>query len=500
MLGGGGQAITFLVTVAAALLLLGLVRPSAPSSYLEPFERYRAPVAFWIAHAVVFAALLMVTRAMFPSGSGEGAHADAAWATDWGGPSLWMALVLTTTASLARCVLPFRTWAHLLWRMRKTLAMALVAGTLAWVTGRAGEDAWTNLSSVTLDVSARLLNIVEPEIVLIPDRALIGTPRFAVTVAPVCSGLAGIGLMAAFFGVFMFAGREQLRLGRVAALLPLALGFAWLANAVRIAFLIVIGTHGLSGVAMSGFHSKAGWFFFCFVALALLFAVWRMPFFLRKSPERTQDTWNPTLVYLAPLAAQLAVAMATGMFAEHVDHGYGLRLVAIALTLWLLRRLLPPAHIRLHWDALALGAVGYGIWIAFQKAPDVEALAAAQHDLHAFGSAWLVSWVVQRLLGSVVLVPIAEELAFRGCLLPRIIDADFLDVPPRRLTLSALAVSSVAFGLMHDNWLGGIACAVLFALARQRRGRLSDAIVAHATTNLLVAADVLLLGRWQLWL
>jgi exosortase E/protease (VPEID-CTERM system) len=408
--------------------------------------------------------------------------------------------VLATAASLARCVLPFSSWAELLWRARKTLGMALVAGTLAWLTGRAGDEAWTNLSAVTLDVSARLLSLVEPEIVLSPDRSLIGTPQFAVTVAPVCSGLAGIGLMAAFFGVFMFAGREQLRLGRVAVLLPISLGFAWLANALRIAFLIVIGSHGLPGVAMSGFHSKAGWFFFCFVALALLFAVWRMPFFLRKPPERTRDTWNPTLVYLAPLIVQLAVAMATGMFAEHVDHGYGLRVLAIAVTLWLVRRLLPPARVRLHWEALALGAVGYAVWIALQRSPDVEAVAAAQRELRGFGSVWFGCWVALRLLGSVVLVPISEELAFRGCLLPRIMDADFLDVPPRKLTLSALAVSSVAFGLMHDNWLGGIACGVLFALARQRRGRLSDAIVAHATTNLLIAGDVLLRGSWWLWL
>lgn len=499
VLGGGGEAITFLVTVATTLLLLELVRPSHGPSLIEPLGRYRAPLGFWLGHAVAFAALLLVTQALFPSGSSGDAHKSAPALAGWGSLGVWGALVVAAAVSLARCALPFRSWAELLWRARKMLVVALVAGTLAWASGRAGDRAWVQLSGVTLDVAARVLHLVEREVVLHPERALIGTPRFSVAVAPVCSGLAGVGLMAAFVGVFMFAGRDQLRLGRVAPLLPLSMGFVWFANAMRIAFLIVLGSHGLPGVAMSGFHSKAGWFFFCFVALGLLVVVRRTPFFLREAPD-TKDTYNPTLVYFTPLAVQLLVAMLTGMFVVHVDHAYGLRVVAVAGALSLLRRWLPPARLRLHWDALALGAVGYVAWILLQGLPDAQHVAAAQAELRAFGSVWLGCWVGLRVLGSVVAVPIAEELAFRGCLLPRIIDADFLDVPPRKLTVAALVLSSVAFGVLHDNWLGATVCGVLFAFARQRRGLLSDAIVAHATANLLIAADVLLRGNWQLWL
>jgi hypothetical protein len=32
-----------------------------------------------------------------------------------------------------------------------------------------------------------------------------------------------------------------------------------------------------------------------------------------------------------------------------------------------------------------------------------------------------------------------------------------------------------------------------------RRGRVEDAIRAHALTNALLAATVLLLGHWELW-
>ena len=40
---------------------------------------------------------------------------------------------------------------------------------------------------------------------------------------------------------------------------------------------------------------------------------------------------------------------------------------------------------------------------------------------------------------------------------------------------------------------------MIYAAAQYRRGRISDAIVAHAVTNALLAAYVVILGHWALW-
>ena len=40
---------------------------------------------------------------------------------------------------------------------------------------------------------------------------------------------------------------------------------------------------------------------------------------------------------------------------------------------------------------------------------------------------------------------------------------------------------------------------MLFALALLRRGRLCDAVVAHASANLILAAYVLQTHQWSLW-
>jgi CAAX prenyl protease-like protein len=100
----------------------------------------------------------------------------------------------------------------------------------------------------------------------------------------------------------------------------------------------------------------------------------------------------------------------------------------------------------------------------------------------------------------VVTVPIAEELAFRGYLARRFLRRDFDSVPFTGLTALSIALSSVAFGLMHgQQWGVGILAGLAYAFALRWRGRMGDAVVAHAVSNLLLAAWVLGFGDWAQW-
>jgi membrane protease YdiL (CAAX protease family) len=62
-----------------------------------------------------------------------------------------------------------------------------------------------------------------------------------------------------------------------------------------------------------------------------------------------------------------------------------------------------------------------------------------------------------------------------------------------------LLVSSLLFGALHQRWLAGAAAGVVYALAQRRRGELADAVVAHGTTNGLLAAHALAVGDWCSW-
>jgi CAAX prenyl protease-like protein len=103
-------------------------------------------------------------------------------------------------------------------------------------------------------------------------------------------------------------------------------------------------------------------------------------------------------------------------------------------------------------------------------------------------------------MAAITTVPIAEELVFRGFFIRRFISPDFESLPFNAFTWLGLGVSSLAFGLLHGNlWFAGIVAGLLYGWALLRRGRIGEAVIAHATTNALLAAYVLIFHHWHLW-
>ena len=108
-------------------------------------------------------------------------------------------------------------------------------------------------------------------------------------------------------------------------------------------------------------------------------------------------------------------------------------------------------------------------------------------------------WVCFRVLGSVLLVPLAEELAFRDYVMRKLVARDFENVPLGHFTWYAFLISSVLFGLLHGRWIAGSLAGMGYALALTRRGQLADAVLAHMTTNACIAVYVLSHNAWALW-
>jgi CAAX prenyl protease-like protein len=120
--------------------------------------------------------------------------------------------------------------------------------------------------------------------------------------------------------------------------------------------------------------------------------------------------------------------------------------------------------------------------------------------LGATSAAARITWISFRILAATITVPIAEEMAFRGFLLRRLISQDFESVPFTRFTWFSLLASSALFGALHGGlWFAGIVAGILYSFAMIRRGRIGEAVAAHATTNALLAVYVLAFGQWHLW-
>ncbi len=370
--------------------------------------------------------------------------------------------------------------------------------TLAWEMSRQTQCLWTSMSRSTFWVVEQLLHVVFADVVSDPAGLIVGTPAFSVSIAPSCSGYEGIGLIWAFVAVALWLFRDRFHFPRAFLLFPIGTAAIWLANAARIAALVAIGTLIDPEIARGGFHSMAGWISFNLIGLGLITVAQRSRFFAAAARSGVIPRSSPTAAYLMPLLVLVGASMVTGAFSSGFDRYYPLRMAAVATALVFYRsEYSAKRRPTWSWNGVGIGVVVFVMWMALEPATTAGGVGYDPRD--ELSPPWADAWLLARVLGSVLIVPLAEELAFRGYLIRRLIAADFRTVPPGHFTWLSVAVSSVAFGALHGRWLAGTLAGACYALALGRRGRLGDAVLAHVTTNALIAVAVLAMHNWSLW-
>jgi exosortase E/protease (VPEID-CTERM system) len=450
------------------------------------------------AHAASFGALFVSSYIWFPSA--KASHVGA------GAGAFWLLAALMTVVTGAGLVRVETNGAGIQNGFRRAAGLAFLIG-LALYAGFAARLLWASLHDATLSVAIELASWRYEHLVVDYEHSVIGTPGFVVRVTHICSGFEGMGLMAVLLPAFILVNRERFIIPRAFLLVPIAIIGVWLLNCVRIVLLIILGTEVSPQLAIGAFHSKAGWFFFSLVAIAMAFwgihsRLWSRS--VETDGERA-EVHNPSVPYLAPLLALIATGMVTGALAVDVDWFYGLRAVPAIAILWACRTAYRGMGDGFSWRAAGLAGLGsYAVWWALSE-PQVlpswffvsgRESSATPDAAAAAGSAYVV-WTVIRALVSSTVVPIVEELAFRGYLLRRFVHVEFETVAYSRATPLAIAGSSLLFGLFHDAWLAGSAAGLIFAWVQIRSGSIANAIVAHAIANVGVAIHVLALGgQW----
>ncbi|MFM9198016.1 MAG: exosortase E/protease, VPEID-CTERM system [Planctomycetia bacterium] len=405
----------------------------------------------------------------------------------------------------------------------------------AWSMGDLTQAFWTYTGDTTVTLVEFLLSPFAGGNVVRPEPFVVGTDAFRVRIAPSCSGFHGIGLMTVLLAGSLWWFRGLYRFPQALLLLPLGLVLVWLANVVRITALILVGIWISPEIAVDGFHSTAGWLAFLTVGLGILWTTSRMPYFARAVAadtdrpralgpaaealpsvvaDRPRAANTPTTACLLPFLTLTGVTMLTRAFTSGFDLLYPVRVVCVAAVLWWLRGSYAWRQCRVSAAAVGIGVAAFAVWMALTPigaivaavmfgmepvAPDALQVAPSI-DPGQLGRPWAFLWLLFRVLGSVVTVPIAEELFFRGFVIRRCLAEDADSVADGTFSWFSFVVSSLAFGLLHgDAWLAGIVAGMLFALALYRRGRLDDAVVAHATTNALLSGTVIATGAWSQW-
>jgi len=158
--------------------------------------------------------------------------------------------------------------------------------------------------------------------------------------------------------------------------------------------------------------------------------------------------------------------------------------------------------------SIAVGILVFLLWIA----PDVLIPGYRQNVLFSnpiighvhsslqpdvLRSPWLLSW---RTLRAVVIVPVVEELFWRGWLMRWLIDTDFRRVPLGAYSPFAFWITALLFASEHGPyWDVGLLTGIIYNLWMIRTKSVADCILLHAVTNGILSAYVIANAQWQYW-
>jgi CAAX prenyl protease-like protein len=186
------------------------------------------------------------------------------------------------------------------------------------------------------------------------------------------------------------------------------------------------------------------------------------------------------------------------------------RFVLVAATLAALSRRAMPGRPGFAAGSILLGAAVLAIWIG----PDLlwgqryrefvlfhnGVTGAARSSLPAYLKL-NSGFIAVRVLESAILIPIIEELFWRGWLMRWAIRSDFESVPVGQYTALSFWAVALLFAAEHGPyWEVGLMAGVAYNWWAVRTRNLADCMLAHAVTNALLAGYVLVFDQWQYWL
>ncbi|MEP6618308.1 MAG: CAAX prenyl protease-related protein [bacterium] len=179
-------------------------------------------------------------------------------------------------------------------------------------------------------------------------------------------------------------------------------------------------------------------------------------------------------------------------------------LVAIVGFSW---RILP--HSAPYWKASILLGVGVCVmWVAPDALmPGWRASAIFQNGVTGHLTTSIAPseltplMLVLRTARAALIVPILEELFWRGWLPRWLQDTRFDQIPLGRYTPLAFWATALLFAAEHGPyWEVGLLCGVIYNWWMQRTRSLGDLILVHAVTNLALSVYVVWTSRWTFWM
>lgn len=154
------------------------------------------------------------------------------------------------------------------------------------------------------------------------------------------------------------------------------------------------------------------------------------------------------------------------------------------------------------FTGIAAGLLVLAIWIAPQWILGAPPRTDGFNPEIFEGSAasWWVT-VLLRFLRLVVVVPLLEEIFWRGFLMRYLIGEDFTKVPFGTFTVFSFGAVAVLFGLAHWglDFIPALLTGIIYNFLAVRTRSLACCVIAHAVTNLGLGFYIMQTKQWGFW-
>ena len=449
-------------------------------------------IAIFVLHCVLFVLVAILTFQLFQTNN----------RVDTTEGILWITLLAAVAITWCFILVGAKKWSDFL-RQEKWSCFGIgLAALVIVIAGTFFQQFWRVLNLFTLSGTRTVLELFYNNIYFEYAERKLGVPEFWVTIDSACSGIEGIVIAISTTAIYLFLSRKELRFPQALALIPIACLFSVGLNILRIAALISIGIEISPKLAIEGFHSVAGWLAAVIVALIIIFIFTSWKWVQRPvvAPDTSLDQENDhvlAIAILTPFALFVGLTLFGRIFSSEFEYLYPLKITITSIAIayyWKSYQLRLPNN---YLEVTIASVLAASVWIALSDyQPQVDQdLVASVTEMSQLSA---VIWLLLRTISFWMIVPIFEELLFRGYLMSRL--AGYPIDNNRKLPFHwvSLLVSSVLFGLIHDAWIAGIAAGVIFGWLRFRSISLTSCLFAHGLTNILISFWALFSGRWSL--
>ena len=228
----------------------------------------------------------------------------------------------------------------------------------------------------------------------------------------------------------------------------------------------------------------------------------------RATHDSAGSPFRQTLAWVGPFAVfMLWLAVDTSLPIVNPGKELLRDAVLLAAIVGFSRRLLPRSAP--HWKAsIVLGVAVCAMWVA----PDALIAGWRNHAIFQNGMTGHITTSIApgeltplmlalRTMRAALLVPVLEELFWRGWLPRWIQDTQFERIQLGQYTPLAFCATALLFGAEHGPfWEVGLLCGVIFNWWMRRTRSLGDLILVHAVTNLALSLYVMGTSRWSFWM